>query len=101
MLKIGAMRTKFTPLSVLLLLVVLSVSAHAKGTGPQPEQGDNSRYDLGSANLSIFKLFTVQPEKKSNVNRQMRSKAPAHKVESDKKELIYSAPPAMLDRLRR
>lgn len=94
------MRTKITSLSALLVLGILAFSAKAKASavGPQPE---GYKYDLGANNLSIFKLFTIQPEKKNTVQRQNRAKAPAHKVESgDKKEQIILTNPS-LDRLRR
>lgn len=95
------MRTKSTTLSLFLLLVILTVSAHAKATGPQPEAGDNFRYELGAANLTLFKLFTIQPEKKNPANRTIRTpKAPASKVESDKKEPTILTTP-VLDRVRR
>ena len=94
------MKTKITILSALLVLGILAVSAKAKASsyiGPQPE---GYKYDLGANNLSIFKLFTIQPDKKSNVQRQNRAKSPAHKVETaDKKDQIFVTP--SLDRIRR
>ncbi len=94
------MKTKIAPLSVLLLLgIFLTTATTAKATGPQPDQGD--KYDLGSANITLFKLFTIQPEKKSPSTRQNRAPKPvAHKVEPDKKDQLLSSP-TVLDRMRR
>ncbi|MES2629943.1 MAG: hypothetical protein V4616_13345 [Bacteroidota bacterium] len=93
------MKTKFAPLSLFLFLGIAFISTQAKAVGPQPDQGENTRSDFGAANLTLFKLFTVQPEKKTPSKGQVRQKT-VQKSDADKKEqLLFPAP--VIDRIRK
>lgn len=98
------MRTKVTPLSLFLAVGIVMFSANVFATGPQPEQNESVKYDLhaSGAHLSLFKLFTLQPEKKNSGNRHIRTTKPASvkSPEADKKA-APSLQFAPLDRVRR
>ncbi len=82
--------------NIILLLFVLALSAHkanaAKATYP-PESKETYKYDLQSAgiNLSIFKLFTIQPNSKGSQNRD--------KIKSPKTDSSKIATPIKSERV--
>jgi hypothetical protein len=76
--------------------VLLALSANA-APQPEPEQNGNYRYEVNpssGANISLFKLFTIQPLKKDAPEKKHQ---PAPAVKPEKKV----AEPSYIDRMRK
>jgi len=101
LIKFSGMKSTFTPLGLAFTAVVLLFSAYAFA-GPKPQQNEGYRVDVNAgSSLTLFKLFTIQPSKKSAPSGNGRPKTAVNKPETiDKREdAIFSFP--VQDRIRR